>query len=81
MPDRTPPSRHQHNPIIVSTRPRCPVCNAEVYSLAGIHPQCSERRHDSLEKASRKAALLATPEVPVKRSSWDSGWHSRHDDV
>jgi hypothetical protein len=29
-----------------STRVRCPVCNEEVYSRAGIHPQCAVRQSD-----------------------------------
>jgi len=38
---------HYHTPPHpVSTRVRCPVCHEEVYSRAGIHPQCAARRND-----------------------------------
>jgi hypothetical protein len=57
MSERVPPFRHQHEPVVVSTRPRCPVCGALVYSPAGIHPQCSAKREDALQKAEKKAAL------------------------
>ena len=30
----------------VSTRVRCPVCHEEVYSRAGIHPQCAVRQSE-----------------------------------
>ncbi len=30
----------------VSTRVRCPVCHEEVYSRAGIHPQCAALQCD-----------------------------------
>jgi hypothetical protein len=29
-----------------STRVRCPVCREEVYSRAGIHPQCAVRQSE-----------------------------------
>jgi hypothetical protein len=42
-----PRYRHYHTPPQpVSTRVRCPVCHEEVYSLAGIHPQCAVRQSD-----------------------------------
>ena len=38
---------HYHTPPqAVSARVRCPVCHEEVYSRAGIHPQCAARRND-----------------------------------
>lgn len=38
---------HYHTPPKpISTRVRCPVCHEEVYSHAGIHPQCAARRAD-----------------------------------
>jgi hypothetical protein len=44
------PSYHYHHyhtpPPRESTRVRCPVCNEEVYSRAGIHPQCAVRQSD-----------------------------------
>jgi len=30
----------------VSNRVRCPVCHEEVYSRAGIHPQCAVRQSE-----------------------------------
>jgi hypothetical protein len=36
--------KHVHTPV--STRARCPVCHKEVYSRAGIHPQCAVRLLD-----------------------------------
>lgn len=42
-----PKYHHYHTPPqAVSTRVRCPVCHEEVYSLAGIHPQCAVRQCD-----------------------------------
>jgi hypothetical protein len=42
--------KHYHTPPKpVSTRVRCPVCHEEVYSLAGIHPQCAVRQADPLK--------------------------------
>jgi hypothetical protein len=35
-----------HPPHPASTRVRCPVCHQEVYSRAGIHPQCAVRQAD-----------------------------------
>ena len=36
---------HRHSPLKpVSNRVRCPVCHEEVYSRAGIHPQCAVRQ-------------------------------------
>lgn len=38
---------YYHNPPKpVSTRVRCPVCHEDVYSRAGIHPQCAVRQSD-----------------------------------
>ncbi len=30
----------------VSNRVRCPVCHEEVYSRAGVHPQCAVRQSE-----------------------------------
>ena len=39
---------YYHNPSKpVSTRVRCPVCHQQVYSRAGIHPQCAVKRWES----------------------------------
>ncbi len=55
-------------PYPVSTRPRCPVCHQEVYSRAGIHPQCAVRQCDppkpkSRPKGSPVAAELTTAQA------------------
>jgi hypothetical protein len=43
----SPKYHHYHTPPQpVSTRVRCPICHEEVYSLAGIHPQCAVRQCD-----------------------------------
>jgi hypothetical protein len=40
-------TRYYHTPLPAhSTRVRCPVCHATVYSRAGIHPQCAVRQAD-----------------------------------
>jgi hypothetical protein len=40
-------SRYYHTPPAPdSNRVRCPVCHQEVYSRAGIHPQCAVRQSD-----------------------------------
>jgi hypothetical protein len=40
-------SRYYHTPPQPeSTRVRCPVCHQEVYSRAGIHPQCAVKQSD-----------------------------------
>jgi hypothetical protein len=42
-----PKYHHYHTPPQpASTRVRCPVCHEEVYSRAGIHPQCAVRQCD-----------------------------------
>jgi hypothetical protein len=39
--------RYYHTPPLpISTRVRCPVCHTDVYSRAGIHPQCAVRQSD-----------------------------------
>ena len=39
--------RYYHTPPpLPSTRVRCPVCHEEVYSRAGIHPQCAVRQSE-----------------------------------
>ena len=43
-------------PKPVSTRVRCPVCHQEVYSRAGIHPQCAV--HQSEPTIPKKPAVV-----------------------
>lgn len=39
--------KYYHNALPSdSSRVRCPVCQAPVYSRAGIHPQCAVRQAD-----------------------------------
>jgi hypothetical protein len=56
---RVPSMPHNHHHSYVSTRPRCPVCNTDVYSSSGIHPQCAVKQGDIIFKAAEKAALTA----------------------
>jgi hypothetical protein len=43
--------------IPTSTRVRCPVCHEEVYSRAGIHPQCAVRQCDPPKLRSKAKGL------------------------
>jgi hypothetical protein len=47
-------------PKPVSTRVRCPVCQQEVYSRAGIHPQCAVRQSDP-PKPKKQAVVITDP--------------------
>ncbi|WP_165253338.1 hypothetical protein [Paludisphaera soli] len=47
------PYRHTQQKA-ASTRARCPVCGQEVYSTAGIHPQCAVRGEDPGKPSTRK---------------------------
>jgi len=47
-----------------TNRVRCPVCNEEVYSRAGIHPQCAVRQSDP-PRMSNKARKSPSPAEPV----------------
>ncbi len=39
--------KYYHSPLKpATTRVRCPVCHQEVYSRAGIHPQCAVKQAD-----------------------------------
>jgi hypothetical protein len=50
----------------VSTRVRCPVCHEEVYSRAGIHPQCAVRQCDPPKvKNKRQESASDVEPVPV----------------
>jgi hypothetical protein len=50
----------------ISTRVRCPVCHEEVYSRAGIHPQCAVRQSEPPRTKTKElvAPSLAEP-VPA----------------
>jgi hypothetical protein len=52
---------YYHNPSKpVSTRVRCPVCDHEVYSRAGIHPQCAVAQSES-PKPKKQEPVVAVP--------------------
>lgn len=54
---------HRHNPPKpVSTRVRCPVCHQEVYSRAGIHPQCAVRQSEAMKP---KNPAIVVPDTAV----------------
>lgn len=53
------PLPHRHIHVPASTRPRCPICKASVFSPAGIHPQCAAESEDARLRAEAKAAALA----------------------
>jgi hypothetical protein len=50
------PYRHMH--VYATGRPRCPVCNKDVFSRSGIHPQCAS------ERAEREAAKALREQLP-----------------
>jgi hypothetical protein len=54
----------------VSTRVRCPVCQEEVYSRAGIHPQCAVRQSDPPRMKS-KDHRFPTLDGPVAADALD----------
>jgi hypothetical protein len=39
-------NRHTHAPR--TGRPRCPVCDQDVFSPSGVHPQCEMRRNEAI---------------------------------
>lgn len=60
--------KYYHSPLKpASARVRCPVCHQEVYSRAGIHPQCAVKQSDPPRpkpKPPTREIVDATP-VPV----------------
>ena len=66
----TPKYHHYHTPPQrVSTRVRCPVCHEEVYSRAGIHPQCAVRQSEPPKvknKGQRSPSEVAPVSVTIK---------------
>jgi hypothetical protein len=48
--------KYRHKPIADPDRKRCEVCHQPVYSLAGIHPQCANKRALALESRNKKEA-------------------------
>ena len=61
-------TRYYHTPPPpVSTRIRCPVCHEEVYSRAGIHPQCAARQSDP--PRSKGKAVVPIPTMPAGQAT------------
>jgi hypothetical protein len=56
------PGYYHTPPKPVSTRVRCPVCHEEVYSRAGIHPQCAVKQSES-PKPKDQAVVVANTAV------------------
>jgi endogenous inhibitor of DNA gyrase (YacG/DUF329 family) len=74
-------------PVRAAGPKACPICGKPSYSLAGVHPQCSQRQADlktsaRLKEAAKKAAAngVRPKPAPTVRS-----WHKRcpecHKDV
>ncbi len=65
------PSYYHSPPKPVSTRVRCPVCHEEVYSRAGIHPQCAVRQCDppkpkgKAKVVTEQVGILAVIDPPI----------------
>jgi hypothetical protein len=63
-------SGYYHNPPKpVSTRVRCPVCHEEVYSRAGIHPQCAVKQSESPKPEQQAVVVVASPHVGAKQAA------------
>jgi len=60
------PHYYHTPPKPVSTRVRCPVCHAEVYSRAGIHPQCAVKQSES-----KKPTMVATDPIVAAEQPYD----------
>jgi hypothetical protein len=56
------PGYYHTPPKPVSTRVRCPVCHQEVYSMAGIHPQCAVKQSES-KKPTKQTMVVTDPAV------------------
>jgi hypothetical protein len=56
------PKSYHTPPQPVSSRVRCPVCHQEVYSRAGIHPQCAVRQSDPPKPKNRAKGPAVEPE-------------------
>jgi hypothetical protein len=47
-------------------RKTCPICGKVSYSLAGIHPQCAQKRADEAIRVKLKAAMPAHAKAVAK---------------
>ena len=54
------PGYYHNRPKPVSHRVRCPVCHHEVYSRAGIHPQCAVWQSES-PQPKKQEPVVAVP--------------------
>jgi len=54
------PGYYHNPPKPASNRVHCPVCHQEVYSRAGIHPQCAVWQSES-PKPQEQAVAVAVP--------------------
>ena len=61
------PRAYHTPPHPVSTRVRCPVCHKDVYSRAGIHPQCAVLQSDPRRLKSKPGAVVEA--VPAAEAS------------
>ena len=59
------PGYYHSPPKPVSTRARCPVCHEEVYSRAGIHPQCAIRQSEPPKPKKLAVDVTVAVAVPV----------------
>ncbi len=58
-------TKYYHTPPPpASTRVRCPVCHQEVYSRAGIHPQCAVRQSDPPRPKNKTKVVIELIESP-----------------
>lgn len=57
------PRHYRTPPHPTSNRIRCPVCQQEVYSRAGIHPQCAVRQADPPRPKVKRPGSLGQHDV------------------
>jgi len=66
--------RYYHTaPRPTTNRVRCLVCHEEVYSAAGIHPQCALRQDDPPRLKSKSSGSSSTAAGSSNRAVRDSG--------
>lgn len=65
------PGYYHNMPKPLHTRVRCPVCQKEVYSRAGIHPQCAVKRSES--QSPTRTSVVATDSGGGPKSTAEPG--------
>jgi hypothetical protein len=65
------PGYYHSPPKPISTRVRCPVCHQEVYSRAGIHPQCAVKQSESQKPKGQ--AIVPNPTVGGEQATSPPG--------